>query len=928
MTGEIFGRDEELGSLNAFLDRTTEGPVALVIEGEPGIGKTTIWGAGVAAARERSLTVLEARPTQVEANFGFAGLGDLLANVLDEILPVLPHPQRRALEIALLLEAGEGAGLDQRVVGVAFLSSLHTLATESPVVVAVDDVQWLDRATAATIEFAARRLRSEPVAFLLACRREPGSRAGLELDPILGQKGVEVGPLSLSAIHALLQARLGAVLSRPVMRRLHELSGGNPFYALELGQALARHEGRLEPGEPLPVPDELRDLVAERLAALPHQTQDALTVAAAVSKPTMPLLAAAMAGDAYDRLEPAVEARVVEVAGERVRFTHPLLASAAYQRVALARRRELHRTLADLVSDLEERAHHLALTAEGPNEEIAFALEEASLRAAGRGAQDAAADLCARARLLTPARDAEAVRRLSLREAEYALQSGDTPRARAILEDVLSTTPAGQRRAEVLTALGRVHFNGLDWKSSVDLLEQALREAGDDLALHAEIELHLAINLDLLRTNVHETLVHARASGTLAELLGDEALLGEALVLQAKSELLLGRGWPDRLVDRALEFEPATRALPADRWLQDYLASMRGWTDDLDGAIAALEDVERVALEHGDEVSLNWALARVVELECHAGRWTKALRDIERGSEIALEAGQRANEAIFLGLKTLVEAHLGLSASARTAGEHALELAEETGAVMARRASLAGLGLLELSLGRWAEAHAYLAPLTAETRAAGVGEPGAMRFLPDAIEALSAVYNLTEAQALLDFFEERAQATERSSALATAGRCRALLAAARGDVASALTALERALAEHERVPMPFERARTLLALGEAQRRAKQRRAARETLQEALAVFEELGARVWIEKARAELARIGGRARSRGELTPTERRTAELVAEGRSNKEVAAALFVTPKTVDVNLSRIYAKLGVHSRTELARRLADENGTSKL
>jgi DNA-binding CsgD family transcriptional regulator len=414
----------------------------------------------------------------------------------------------------------------------------------------------------------------------------------------------------------------------------------------------------------------------------------------------------------------------------------------------------------------------------------------------------------------------------------------------------------------------------------------------------------------------------------LAEHLGDEALLGEALVLQAKSELLLGRGWPDRLVERALEFEPATRALPADRCLHDYLASMRGWTDDLDGAIAALEDVERVALEHGDEVSLNWALARVVELDCHAGRWTKALRDIERGSEIALEAGQRANEAIFLGLTALVEAHLGLPASARTAGEHALELAEETGAAMARRASLAGLGLLELSLGRPAEAHAYLAPLTAETRAAGVGEPGAMRFLPDAIEALIAVDRLAEAQALLDFFEERAQATERSSALAAAGRCRALLAAARGDVASALTALEHALAEHERVPMPFERARTLLALGEAQRRAKQRRAARETLQEALAVFEELGARVWNEKARAELARIGGRAPSGGELTPTERRTAELVAEGRSNKEVAAALFVTPKTVGVTLSRIYAKLGVHSRTELARWLAEENVASKL
>jgi DNA-binding CsgD family transcriptional regulator len=925
----IIARSEEVAVVVDFVSALNDLPGVLVVEGEAGIGKTTIWSSGVAAAHERSFTVLEARPTHVETKLAFAALGDLLGNVLARVLPQIPSAQRQALEIALLLEPGEGAGPDQRVVAVAFLNSLRALAAASPVLIAIDDVQWLDKASAATIEFAARRLRSEPVGFLLARRRESGvgADAGLALDPILRQKRIEVGPLSLGATHAVLHARHGVMLSRPVLRRLYELSGGNPFYALELREALVRHHGRLEPGKPFPMPDALRDLVAERLAMLPRETQDALTLAAAVSKPTTGLIAAVLSGDAYDRLGPAIEARVIEIGNQRLRFAHPLLAAAAYERASLAQRRKLHRTLSILLPDLEERAHHLALTAEGPDREIAHSLEQASLRAAGRGAQDAAADLCARAQLFTPAHDAAEIRRLSLREAEYALQSGDTPRARTVLERVLKTLPPGRQRAEVLTNLARVHFNGLDWRAPVNLLEQALLEADDDLALRAQIEIHLAINLDLLRTNVPKTLEHARAAVALAEGLGDEALLGEALMLQAKSELLLGRGWPDRLVERALQLEPATHALPADRWLHDYLASMRGWTDELDGAITVLEQVQKIALDQGDEVSLNWALARAVEFECYAGRWTGALRNIERGHQIALQAGQRANEAIFLGLKALAEAHLGLPASARTAAERSLELAEKTGAAMARRTALAALGFLELSLNHPREAHAYLAPLTAETREAGVGEPGAMRFLPDAIEALIAL-EASAAEALLDFLEERARKTERSSALAAARRCRGLLAAARGDVAAALAELERALAEHESVPLPFERARTLLALGETQRRNKQKRSARETLREALAIFERLGARLWAEKARAELARIGGRTPYKGELTPTERRVAELVAEGRSNKEVAAELFVTPKTVDVNLSRIYAKLGVHSRTELARRLAGKSRPGKV
>lgn len=920
---DVIGRETEVAALEAFVDSGATVPAVLILDGEPGIGKTTLWQLGVDAARARSLRVLEASPAEAESALSFAALGDLVESDLGQVLRGLPGPQRRALEVALLLRADQGVPPDQRAVGMAFLNAVRALAASQRVLLAVDDLQWLDPSSAAVLAFTIRRLQTEPVLLLLAQRSEGDGSTAVGLEPALAGHSVHrltIGPLSLGALHWLLSDRLDAPFSRPVLRRLHEVSGGNPFFALELARALVRHARDLEPGQPLPMPDQLAALVGERLGGLPHATQEALTVAAALSKPTVRLITAAMDADAQEGLGPAIEAHVVEIAGGRVRFTHPLLASAAYERASPVRRRQLHRTLARLVDDVEERAHHLALTTNAPDEGIAAALEEAAGRASSRGAQDAAADLSAQARLLTPAQAVDAIRRRSLREAEYALQSGDTPRARALLDALLAATSPGPARAEVLTNLARVHFNGLDWRASVGLLEQALQEAGDDPSLRAQIELHLAINLDLLRRNVVETLEHARAAVALAEHLADDAMLAEAIVLQAKSELLLGRGWPTRLVERVRTLEPATRSLPADRWANDYLASMRGWTDDLEGAIEALERVEETAHEQGDEVSLTWALARVAELKCYAGRWEEASRDIERGSEIALQAGQRANEAIFLGLTALVEAYRGSPASARAAGDRALKLAEPAGAAMARRTALAALGLLELSLGRPGEADAHLAPLTMETRAARVGEPGAMRFLPDAIEALIGLGHLDTAAELLDFLEERARATGRISALAAAGRCRGLLLSAHGDSARGRSTLARAFTEHESVQMPFERARTLLVLGEAQRRTKQKRPARESLEEALGVFEELGATLWIEKARAELARIGGRAPSPGALTATELRVAELVCEGRSNKEVASTLFVTAKTVETTLSRIYAKLDIHSRSELAGRLA--------
>jgi DNA-binding CsgD family transcriptional regulator len=248
--------------------------------------------------------------------------------------------------------------------------------------------------------------------------------------------------------------------------------------------------------------------------------------------------------------------------------------------------------------------------------------------------------------------------------------------------------------------------------------------------------------------------------------------------------------------------------------------------------------------------------------------------------------------------------------------------------MFARLLADSALGLLELSLGDPAAALERLEPLVRDLEEAGLREPAAMRFVPDAIEAMLAVGRLSDAERLLRRFESRSARLDRTSARAVAARCRALVLAARTDFEGALAHLEGALEQHQRAPIPFDSARTLVALGATRRRARQKASARAALGAAAEEFDRLGAELWAREARAELARIGGRPPSGGRLTPTQRRLAELVSEGLSNKEVAAALFVTPKTVETQLSRIYAKLGIHSRTELARSLAKRPDSVEL
>jgi DNA-binding CsgD family transcriptional regulator len=738
---------------------------------------------------------------------------------------------------------------------------------------------------------------------------------------------MRVGALGLSAVHEVVLAGVGVAFDRPILRRIHETSGGNPFFALELARALQRRSGPIEPAERLPVPDELQALVSARLAGLPERTREVLLVVAALSQPSLALLEAAIAGDVERPLAPACEANVVRLEGERVRFAHPLLASAAYSQASSARRRDIHRQLASLVLDGEEQARHLALAAEGPDEEVALSLEEAARSAFLRGATHSAVELSEQARARTPGDRPEELRRRCLAEAEYRIQTADSAGARDLLERVLETCPSGAARAEVLSRLGDAGLCGLDWRSAVSLYRRALAEADGTAAVRARSEVGLSCALEFLEESAPETAEHARTAVDLAEPLGDPGLLGLALASEAYSEVLLGHGLRMDLIERALALEPLMEGgsgMLRPRW---YLVGMLIRVDDLPRAARECETALRHAREHGDEFSVAWMLARLGEVECLTGAWREALAHIQEGREVLLQAGQPTSRAFLLAVQASVEAHLGRVSSTREIAANALELAEVLDAPLVRRVAVQALGFLELSLERPEEADNHFAPLVAATRKPTSVQTSDIRFIPEEIEALVALGRVEEAEELLRWFEGWPPAVDRPFARAAAARCRGLTAMARGDLAGAVRFFEEALVQHGRIPMPFERARTLLALGSAQRRARERRAARESLEQVLTIFEQLGAVIWAQRAKAELARIAGRAPSPGQLTAAERRVAGLVAEGRTNKEVAAELVVTVRTVEPTLTKVYAKLGVRSRTELTQRLSTRSA-SKL
>ena len=901
-----------------LVDRGRGGIAVLVLQGEAGIGKTTVWAAGVDAAREQGFQVLVTRPVEAEAGLAFTGLADIVADVLDDVALVLPTPQLNALRIALLLDEADGAPPDERAVGAALRSVLSEVAQCGPTLLAIDDVQWLDGASARALAFALRRVRETPLAILLAQRSAPDAEPPLGLGRAdIEVEQVAIGGLDAEAMHDVVVGSRGTSLPRATLRRVHEVSGGNPFFAIELARSLEADRDR-ELGALLPIPTNLRELVRNRLAALPGGA-DILALVAALPQATATMVRGLAGSGADARIETAVDAGILRREGDRLRFTHPLLASAAYAEMSPPQRRALHRRLADAAEDPLERGHHLAHATEVADGGVAEELDAAVSAALQRGALQTAADLGAHARRLTPENDAGEARRRAVDEAECRHLLGQPARARAILDEELARCAPGAARAPLLYELGRVEVWGVDWHGSGERLRAALGEMDEgDHALRAQTELHLAQMFLLLGDEPRSIAEHATRAAASAQAVGNDAVLAEALALRGRAEAQLGMD-ATAVIDRALALESTTVALSTIDQPSDNLAEVRDWHDDLGAALTTLRRVVQDAEQRGEDASVAWTLGRTAMLLCALGEPEAALRDAERAYEFTAESQRPENEAVMLGVMASIEAYRGDDARARMAGARALEVTRTSGVGRPDRLVRSALGMLELSLGDAQAAHRQLGPLVARTRAAAIGEPGAMRFVTDDVEALIGIGDLESAGELLDWYEGCAQRLERQSALASSARCRGLLASGRGDAEAASALLADAIDRGADVALPLDRARTVMALGVVERRLQRKRAARETLEEALSAFEGVGARLWAQRARDELHRIGGRRSEGGELTAAERRVAELVGEGLSNREVASALFLSAKTVEFHLRNIFRKLGVRSRTELARRL---------
>ena len=917
MSASVVGRDADLAALTAFLAGISGGASALVLEGDAGMGKTTLWRAAVDEAERGGLVVLRAQPAESETALSFSGLGDLLDPVLGSALDPLPEGQRAALSRALVLDDASRAAPDPHAVGVAVLNVLRALSSDDELVVAVDDVQWLDPASGAALAYAVRRLAVERVGVLLA------RRSGLESPLVDDVRGVpiaerltrlEVGPLSVAALHQVVSARLQITLPRPLLAEVHAASGGNPFYALEVVRTLTREGVSVEAGRPLPVPDSLHEAVHARLLALPAEARGFLVAAAAHAHPTIDVTQAASGVTASAGLAPALEAQIVVLERDRIRFTHPLLAAAAYEGADPLERREAHARLAELLTDPEARAWQLAASVDEPDEHVASALEDAARHARMRGAPRPAALLLDRASELTPGDSGEESIRRSVDAAYLHYESGDSVRAEGQLRAIVDGLPAGPLRALALVRLARVRmYEALG--EGADLFERAVVEASGDTALLGAAHEGFATCLWQLYERLDVAIEHAREAVDLALAVDDEPLAGEALNTCAMAELLLGLGSAGATIERAASLQSASerrRVLSQPGWFPEY----RVWTGALNEARSELELMLQRAAELGDESSPPYLIACLGRVDCEGGLLETALARALEAQEAARQASQNAILAYGLALESLARVRLGQGELGRAAAEQALDLVQASGDRQSELIASWAIGHLELVQGRPSAAAERMAVIVEFVRGESVGEPGAIPFVVDHVEALAELGRGDEARAVLEWYEESARRLSRAGALANCARCSGLLAAQGGDLDAALAAFEDALSRHAEVELPLDRGRTLLALGATQRRMKRRREARATLEEALGVFEGIGAALWAERARGELKRISGRAATPGALTPAEERVAALVVEGKTNKEVAAALFLSDRTVEGHLARIFGKLGIRQRTEIA------------
>jgi len=904
-SGALVGRGRECAVIDRVLEASARGESSsLVLRGEAGTGKTAL----MAYAAERcGRRALRTTGVEAESDIAFAGLYGLLRPIVGK-LPELPETQATALAGALGLKTSVGS--DRLLVSAGVLSLLAAAADDGPLVCLIDDAQFLDVASAEALVFSARRFVAEPVAMLFAARE---GTARVFAAPGLPELVVE-GVGAEAAAQILGASAPGA--SDPVRTWLLTEAAGNPLALLELPSGLspAQLQGREALPETAPLTSRLRSAFAQRIDRLPAGTRTALLIAAVDDSGELAAVARAAgeAGVSEDVLDAAERVGLLRVVDGRILFRHPLVRSALLESSTHSQRRAAHAALAAALGggpDADRRAWHRALATLSTDEEVGAALEASARRYRARAGHASAATAFVRAAELSADEGCRTARLAAAAEAAWA--AGQPERARELIARALPLTTA-QARAELLHLRGVIEARTGDLRGAVAVLVEAA-EASEDgsLTLAALTEAIEAANY--AGDYAHSAALGARAgaiephseidrfrvaalTGMAAELAGDHEraapLLHEAI---RRTELLED---PRALVWASLISTMGARGGGAFR-------------DGLPHATRAVKVARERALLSILPIAL-WTQATAL---ADQGRFKLAYAAAEEGLGLASDFGHRLGASWNLSVLAALDALRGDESMAREHADEAIELAAVGGATLIVGSAEWALGQLELTLGRPGEATDRLLLVSAVERPESNPLIG-LWSVPDLIEAAARCSRLDETVDRFDRYTDWVQQSPSPARLSVLARCRAL--AGQGDVREQF---ETALAPDATLS-PFLLARTELLYGEWLRRERQQRKARGHLRTAADLFHQVGAPPWQERAEAELRATGERARRRDpstldRLTPQELQIAGLVAAGMTNRQIAAQLYLSPRTIDYHLRKVFSKLGVASRTELVQ-----------
>jgi DNA-binding CsgD family transcriptional regulator len=876
---------------------------SVLLTGPAGIGKSTILAALATDDWLPDALVLRAAAAEVEAELPYLALVDLFDGTSDAFGQLQPH-LRAALDGALLRSALPATPHDQLAVRLAVLELLRSLAADRPVLLVLDDVQWIDEPSAGVLRFVARRLQGVSVRVVAAERLaegDAGHLADLCPQPVTE---IVVPPLPESDVADLLRSRFGAEVGGGQAHRVYEASAGNPLYAVELGRAL--RAGPVAPIDPLPVPDRLRGLLAARVATLPPEDRPALLVVAAAARPSESLLP--RCGLPASRLEAAIHSGVLAIEPDgALRFSHPLLREMVYGDATDAARREAHERLADAVADPVERARHLAAARSAPDEGLATCLADAASAARLRGAPAMAAELAALAADRTPVDTPGigAMRRLTAARYFYAAGSPGDARKHA----TTALRDAADRRTRVGARLLLVELSGDDHSRSGPLLDAAFVEAYDEPDLLAHVRMYRGVKA-YYDGDTEAALAELKRAEEAAESCGDMERLVD--VLSWRGNMLIGNEGDDYL-ERAGKLARGLSLTPAVVSARQIAAMSRLFRGDVAEAVRRIEAL-RVAVERAGTVrDLAAVLISVAGIYGRAGRCADAL--VSGRACVRLYADVENTPGPGYLVAGIAESLGGSATAAAGYVERGLEACLAAGDEDWIKLAYANTGQVHLLRGDPVLAAETMRQAYALEQRLGRLDPGLYLWHADFVEALVAAGARAEAAEVLSEVQKAATILDRRVAMLGLARASALLTAATGEAREGAEILQRAIDDWTDHPYPLEIARAWYVLGGLERRAHRRGAARAALTEAVRRYGEADAKPWQEIATADLARLDG-GRGAG-LSETERRIVELVRAGATNREIARALFLSIKAVEANLTRLYRRLNVRNRAQLAR-----------